>query len=275
MGLCTDSPEKIAEDLKNGKIKSAEELKKRIAKLPKGQREEAVRRAQEELRGWQPKNEGPVRRGGGGGDGAYDWMFGLQDYGNPLAKDAPSYADLAYVVGSPEWTARIEGTGIGSEGHEIMAFVGVYAAPAVCGCLWSNAAVPAPGWVGTKAGVAWTTATGAVATWTQTPGAQTLWTNTVGPMVNSLRETGAGIRDLAYAAGPAITNLAQQAHIFAESNFPATMEAANAFMRTVTSPEPYVPHTPVESVGAAAGMAVQNQAVQSELERLVPQPAKD
>jgi RHS repeat-associated protein len=103
MGLCTDSPEKIAEDLKNGKIKSAEELKKRIAKLPKGQREEAVRRAQEELRGWQPKNEGPVRRGGGGGDGdgVWSWERGLKDYGNPLAKEDLSLAEaLALRLGT-------------------------------------------------------------------------------------------------------------------------------------------------------------------------------
>jgi len=95
MGLCTDSPEKIAEDLKNGKIKSAKELKERIEKLPKGQRGEAVRRAQEELRGWQPKNEGPVRRGGGGGDGdgVWSWERGVKDYGNPLAEKDMSLAE--------------------------------------------------------------------------------------------------------------------------------------------------------------------------------------
>ena len=112
MGLCTDSPEKIAEDIKNGKIKSAKELKERIEKLPKGQRGEAVRRAQEELRGWQPKNEGPVRRGGGGGDGdgVWSWERGLKDYGNPLADDEEfSFAGAFISALGQQLAGRAEG----------------------------------------------------------------------------------------------------------------------------------------------------------------------
>jgi len=126
MGLCTDSPEKIAEDLKNGKIKSAKELKERIEKLPKGQRGEAVRRAQEELRGWQPKNEGPVRRGGGGGgDDEEDtpwWKKALSSF--TTVADLTSGNPALQLIGAYRaWRQLPEGYGLGFKADMIVPVV--------------------------------------------------------------------------------------------------------------------------------------------------------
>jgi len=173
------------------------------------------------------KGSGSTSTGGGSGewsnwrqvvglpeDFGYDWDSTRGYLPSPYHDARLLYGPGAGTYGfetSSQVYSRWEGGGLGSEGHEIMAFAGVYSAPAVGKCLWGSVAKPAGAWAAGKATAAYSTAVaktgGAIGTAAEaarrtwnSPAGQRL-RDTLGPAAREVAHFGRDSKDIAVSGG--------------------------------------------------------------------------